>query len=454
MSEEIFIFDTTLRDGEQAGHKMSPEVKLEIANTLADAGVSVIEAGFPCSSSGDAASVRKIAREVHGATICALARVVPEDIQVAVRAIEVAKKPRLHVFAPTSDIHIEKKLQATREGVLERVGKMVTLARSLVDEVEFSAEDATRTDIPFLAKVVRVAIEAGATIINLPDTVGYANPALIQSIFKQLIWEYTPELRREGIILSTHCHDDLGLATANSLTAIQYGARQIEGCFLGIGERAGNVALEQVVMAIHCHGGDKFHTTINKADIGLLCRMISDRINYPIPAHQPIVGSLAFAHSSGIHRDGVDKDRQTYEIMEPKDVGWVGQTVQLVSHMGRNGLRKILISLGYPGELIEQIYLKFLELADRKSPLTNEDLRMLVQEVRITEEAHREHLFELINLDYRPRWVTVTVGRNGSTKKVEATGDGTVDAAFKAICQAVREHGEDMSGFELRGYEI
>ncbi len=453
--ERIHVFDTTLRDGEQAGHKMSPEAKLAIAQKLDDLGVDIIEAGFPISSEGDLLSVQRIVEEVRRPTICVLARVLDPDISAAARAIERAIHPRIHVFVGTSAIHVKNKLRLNNEAVLEMITHAVTRARQYCDDVEFSPEDAGRTSPDFLAEAVRTAIEAGATVINIPDTVGYQTPwtfeGLIRSVYKKV-----PALHSR--MVSVHCHNDLGLAVANTLAGIQAGARQIEGCFGGIGERAGNVALEQVVMALTCRGHDVFEgvcTSIDTKRIGPTCRFIADQIGYVYEEHRPIIGKRAFSHSSGIHDDGVQKDRRTYEIMTPESVGWVGVTRELVSHLGRSGLCDELNQLGYDGDtIVDAIYPKFTELADIKTRLSVEDLHMLVQEYRVQNEIEKNKLFKVEKVDYGHGIGAVKLRREGLSARKSGCGNGPISALFEAIMETARALGTDTSDIKLDDYGV
>ena len=455
MSERLYVFDTTLRDGEQAGHKMSSDSKLAIAHKLDELGVDIIEAGFPISSPGDASVVTKIAKEVRRPIICALARTQEEDVDAALKALETSAHPRVHVFIATSDIHVEKKLRKTKEEVIEMATRAIERAKRYCDNVEFSPEDASRTSEEYLIDVVRAAIAAGATTINIPDTVGYTLPGyfgkLIEDIYRQV-----PRLK--DLTVSVHCHNDLGLAVANTLSGVEAGARQVEGCFLGIGERAGNVSLEEVIMALKTH--ENFFnvtTNIQTEKIGPACRFIAQQIGYPIPMHKPIIGSSVFSHSSGIHRDGVIKERTTYEIMRPQDVGWVGKELELVSHLGRNGLADYLSQLGYDGsKIVDNVYPIFIELADRKAKLTNDDLHMIVQELRIRNEIEQEKLFNLNtkNIVYgpSPAYAYVTISRNRIYERARGSGQGPIDAVFAAIKNGIQSFGIDLSNLTLEDW--
>jgi len=455
--KNVVIFDTTARDGEQAGHKMTAQDKLAFALQLQRLGVDVMEAGFPISSPGDAAAVKLVAKTVRGLSVCALARAMPDDIDVAWQSIACAAKPRIHTFISTSEVHMKKKLGKEPDEVLAMAVAAVTRAKGYCPDVEFSAEDATRSDPDFLAQIIKATIQAGSTTINLPDTVGYVMPQQLIAMLKYL-YVQVPSLA--DVRLSMHCHNDLGLAVANSLAGISAGALQIEGTFLGIGERAGNAALEQVIMAIKTRQ-DYFQlqTGIDPAQLGPTCTLLANLIAYPIPLHQPIVGRGAFAHSSGIHAHGINRDRQTYEIMSPESVGWQGDSIQLVSHLGRDGLKTCLDRLGYDGAaLVERVYPKFLALADIKSRLTDEDLCMIVQEIMIHEEIESQRLFDLVDqnkndLIYGPGMGCVKIRRNGRTVACWANGDGPIDSLYQAINNAIAEHGENLDGLVLENWQ-
>ncbi len=449
----IYIFDTLLRDGEQAGHKMSPDTKLAIAHRLKDLGVDIIEAGFPISSNGDEYSVAHIAREVRGVKICALARVLDPDIDAAARSIEHADNPRIHVFIGTSDIHVQAKLRMNKETVLDLISHGVIRAKTYCDDVEFSPEDAGRTSPAFLAASIQTAIEAGATVINIPDTVGYQTPWTFEELIRG-VYRAVPKLH--DVLVSVHCHNDLGLAVVNSLAGIRAGARQVEGCFLGIGERAGNATLEQIVMALKVRS-DFFQcrTSIITEKIGPTCRFIAGEIGYLLEEHKPILGKRVFSHSSGIHDDGVQKDRRTYEIMTPESVGWIGTTRELVSHLGHSGLSDELDQLGFNGEaMVNAIYPRFTQLADIKNKLSTEDLLMLVQEHHIQNAILRDHLFKLEEIEYAPGVGAVKLTRNGVSVRKSGCGDGPVAALYAAINDAAAALGESLDDLELIDYTV
>src|SRR5687767_8168196 len=348
-TDRVKIFDTTLRDGEQSpGISLNKQEKLEIAHQLSRLGVDIIEAGFPIASPGDFEAVRAIAREVRGPVIAGLARAHSADIDRAAEAVRDAARPRIHTFISTSDIHIEHQLQSTREDVKGQARAAVAHARQLVEDVEFSPMDATRADVEFTAEVLQIAVDEGATTINIPDTVGYTTPREYAAFLGRL-YELVPALR--GVVLSVHCHDDLGLAVANSLAGLSAGARQVECAINGIGERAGNASLEEIVMLLHTRGDEiGLRTGVNTREIARTSRLVSRLTGYPVQPNKAIVGRNAFAHESGIHQDGVLKDRSTYEIMDATTVGLEANSIVLGKHSGRHALRKALEELGFQVE--------------------------------------------------------------------------------------------------------
>ena len=439
--DRVIIFDTTLRDGEQSpGISLNETEKLEIAHQLARLGVDVIEAGFPIASPGDFAAVRAIAREVHGPVIAGLARAHAADIDRAYEAVRAAERPRIHTFISTSDIHIEHQLQSTREDVKGQARAAVAHARALVDDVEFSPMDATRAEVEYTAEVIQIAIDEGATTINVPDTVGYATPDEYAAFLGRL-YDLVPELR--GVVLSVHCHDDLGLAVANSLAGVQAGARQVECAINGIGERAGNASLEEIVMLLHTrHARLGYTTGIATREIARTSRMVSRLTGYPVQPNKAIVGRNAFAHESGIHQDGVLKDRSTYEIMDATTVGLAGNDLVLGKHSGRHALRSALQELGYAvdGHALNTAFKRFKELADRKKHVTAMDLEALVtDELRDTLRSYGLEWFEVDVSTRRPAHARVAVSLpDGRTVEGDFTGDGPVDAIFRAINAAVR----------------
>ncbi|GBD45115.1 2-isopropylmalate synthase [bacterium HR40] len=438
-SDYIVIFDTTLRDGEQSpGASMTIEEKLKVAEVLEDMGVDVIEAGFPIASEGDFQAVRAIAEKVKKSVVCGLARAHPADIDRAGEALEPAERKRIHTFIATSPLHMRYKLQMTPEQVLERVEESVKRARQWTDDVEWSGEDASRSDRDFLCRCIETAIRAGATTINIPDTVGYAYPEEFADLIRY-IRETVPNIDRA--VLSVHCHNDLGLAVANSLRAIQAGARQVECTINGIGERAGNAALEEIVMAIRTrHDVLPFRTGIRTQEIMRASRLVSAVTNFPVQPNKAIVGANAFAHESGIHQDGVLKHAQTYEIMRPEDVGLVKSSLVLGKHSGRHALRRKLQELGYDlgDNALNEVFARFKQLADRKKEIFDEDIVALVNE----EAQGFEPRIRLVRLhiecgtDVQPT-AEMTLEVDGEQRSARATGDGPVDATFRAIREIV-----------------
>jgi 2-isopropylmalate synthase len=439
--DRVIIFDTTLRDGEQSpGISLNETEKLEIAHQLARLGVDVIEAGFPIASPGDFAAVRAIAREVHGPVIAGLARAHAADIDRAYEAVRDAERPRIHTFISTSDIHIRHQLQSTREDVKGQARAAVAHARALIDDVEFSPMDATRADVEYTAEVVQIAVDEGATTINIPDTVGYTTPDEYVAFLGRL-YELVPRLR--DVVLSVHCHDDLGLAVANSLAGVQAGARQVECAVNGIGERAGNASLEEVVMLLHTrHATLGYATGINTREIARTSRMVSRLTGYPVQPNKAIVGRNAFAHESGIHQDGILKDRSTYEIMDATTIGLEGNDLVLGKHSGRHALKSALQELGYAvdGQALNTAFKRFKELADRKKQVTAMDLEALVtDELREELQTYGLAWFEVDVSTRRPPHARVAVTLpDGATVEGDFTGDGPVDAIFRAINAAVR----------------
>ena len=378
--QKIQIFDTTLRDGEQVpGCKLDMDEKLVIARQLELLGVDVIEAGFPISSPGDFEAVKAIAAQTKQATVCGLSRAVEQDILTAAEALKGARFPRIHTGIGTSDSHIKFKLRTTQEKVLERAVEAVKLAKKYVEDVEFYAEDAGRTDNEFLARVCEAVIKAGATVLNIPDTTGYCLPEEYGAKIKYLVENVNGVDR---VRLSTHCHNDLGLATANSIAGVINGARQIECTINGVGERAGNTALEEVVMILRQHPYLNLDTNINTKLLTETSAMVSQMMRMPVQANKAIVGSNAFSHSSGIHQDGVIKHRETYEIIDPKDVGVNDSSIVLTARSGRAALAYRLQKLGYDFDkaTLDKAYASFLQIADRKKEVIDEDLHLLVEQ--------------------------------------------------------------------------
>src|SRR3954454_22833149 len=448
----VVIFDTTLRDGEQSpGISLNTTEKLEIAHQLARLGVDVIEAGFPIASPGDFQAVRAIAREVHGPVIAGLARAHAADIERAAEAVRDADRPRIHTFISTSDIHIKYQLQSTRDDVLGQARAAVAHAKSFVDDVEFSPMDATRADVEFTAAVLTAALEEGATTINVPDTVGYAMPIEYAAFLTQL-YELVPGLR--DVVLSVHCHDDLGLAVANSFAGLQAGARQVECAINGIGERAGNASLEEIVMLLHTRADDiGLATGVQTREIARTSRLVSRLTGYVVQPNKAIVGRNAFAHESGIHQDGVLKERSTYEIMRADVVG-VDDSTSLVlgKHSGRHALKAALEELGFTvsGQALNTAFKRFKEIADKKKQVTAMDLEALVtDELRAQLASYSLEWFDVEASSRPPPHATVAI-RTPDDEVVQGnfTGDGPVDAIFRAINAAVR------SDARLRDFHI
>jgi 2-isopropylmalate synthase len=432
----IQIFDTTLRDGEQSpGISLSVEEKVEIAHQLARLKVDVIEAGFPITSEGDFESVSRIASEVKGPTIAGLARIHQQDIERAWEAVRWSQNPRIHTFVGTSDLHIEHQMRSNPEEILQRAGEAVRFAKSLCPNVEFSPMDATRTEIGYLTEVVAAAVEAGADVVNIPDTVGYTTPVEF-SVFLQELQERVPGLKER--VLSVHCHDDLGLAVANSLAGVQVGAGQVEVAVNGIGERAGNASLEEIVMALVTRG-DHYNAEVGveTRQLANTSRMISNITGYEVPPNKAVVGRNAFLHESGIHQDGVLKDRRTFEIMLPKDIGLEGTNIFLGKHSGRHALKDALEELGYTleGEVLKRAFLRFKEIADHKKAVTAADLEAIAaDEVGSFEGKFVLESFRVVAATGRQSRAAVTISHaERGTFEAEAEGEGPVDAVFRAI---------------------
>ncbi len=444
MAERIIIFDTTLRDGEQSpGCSMNVEEKLRMARQLDALGVDVIEAGFPISSDEDFEAVKQIAREIRRPIIAALARAVREDIERAWAALCYAERPRIHTFIATSDIHLQYKLRKTREQVLEDACRAVRLAKSLCDDVEFSAEDATRTDLDYLCQIVEAVIAEGATTINIPDTVGYTIPGEFTTIIRALR-ERVPNMDR--VTLSVHCHNDLGLAVANSLAAIQAGARQVECTINGIGERAGNAALEEIVMALKVrHDLLPYSTGIHTEQIYKTSQLLSNITGVFVQPNKAIVGRNAFAHESGIHQDGVLKHKLTYEIMTPESVGIKQSTLVLGKHSGRHALQRKFEDMGYrlSRAELDKAYKLFMKLAERKKEVYEEDLLAILQDgLRDIPETYTLRLVQSLAGNPKAATATVVLERGGQAFIQSARGDGPVAAAYAAIDQITGLRGE------------
>lgn len=438
MNDRLFIFDTTLRDGEQVpGCQLNTVEKIQIAKQLEALGVDVIEAGFPISSPGDFNSVIEISKAVTWPTICALTRAVPKDIDCAAEALAFAKHKRIHTGIGTSDSHIRYKFNSNREEIIERAVAAVTYAKRYVEDVEFYAEDAGRTDNEYLARVVEAVIKAGATVVNIPDTTGYCLPREFGEKIKYLM-EHVDGIHKA--VISTHCHNDLGMATACTLEGVLNGARQVEVTVNGIGERAGNTSCEEIAMILKCHHDLNITTNINTQKIASTSRMVSSLMNMPVQPNKAIVGRNAFAHSSGIHQDGVLKNVQTYEIINPKDVGIDDNSIILTARSGRAALRHRLEVLGVNvnDEKLDDIYNRFLKLADKKKEVTDDDILVLAG----AERTSSDH----IKLDY----LQVTSGHGvrpvaalildiaGEKFNAAAEGNGPVDAAINAVKNIIR----------------
>ena len=436
MQRKVVVFDTTLRDGEQAaGVTLSPEDKLKAARQLARLGVDVIEAGFPISSPGDFTAVSLVAKEVKGPVICGLARALKKDIEICWEAVRNAEKPRIHVFLATSEIHMKYKLRKAKEEILSMAVESVKYARNLSPSVEFSPEDASRTERDFLCKVVEEVIKAGAEVVNIPDTVGYAYPEEFGDLIRYLI-NKVPNI--DKVILSVHCHNDLGLATANTLSAVKNGARQVEVTVNGIGERAGNAALEEVVLSLLTRKDIFPEVTvgINTKEILSTSRLISKLMGIPVQPHKAIVGANAFAHSSGIHLDGILKDRRTYEIIKPEDIGLEGHRMILTARSGRHALKVRLEQLGYRlnERDFEKCYRMFKEVADRKREVFDEDLIAIVEDgiLHIPEKLKLIYLQVITGNQTLPT-ATVKIKKGRKIYQEASVGDGPIDATYKAI---------------------
>lgn len=435
MSRKIMIFDTTLRDGEQSpGASMNQNEKLTLAHQLAALNVDVIEAGFPFSSPVDFQAVKTIATEVEGPIICGLSRTIEKDIEACYEAVKYAKRHRIHTFVGTSKLHLEKKLRKTASEVLDMAVKMVRFARERCEDVEFSAEDAMRTDLPYLRDIVEAVIEAGATTVNIPDTVGYTLPWVMEETIRYL-FENVPNINQA--VISVHNHDDLGLSVANSLAAIRAGAGQVECTINGIGERAGNASLEEIVMAIKTrHDILGVYTDVRTEQLMRTSRMVSSYTSFPVQPNKAIVGANAFRHEAGIHQHGVLMDRQTYEIMEPKDVGWTESVLTLGPRSGKHGVRARLADLGYKidDDQLDGIYKRFIEIADRKKQVYDEDLEIMMLEMnaRVPETWSLIGMHTVSGGQARPT-ATVKLRKGDQIFEDVALGNGPVDALYMAI---------------------
>jgi len=431
---------------------MNPGEKLALARQLERLGVDVIEAGFPVSSPDDFAAVNEIAKTITQSAVAALCRAVRGDVEAAAKAVAPAKMPRLHVFLATSDLHLREKLNITREKALEMIAENVALARSYCGDVEFSAEDATRSDRDFLLAALNTAIDAGATLVNVPDTVGYVTPEEMAELIAFLRQNLHKGKNGEEIPISVHCHNDLGLAVANSLAAIRAGAEQVEGTMGGIGERAGNASLEEIIMALDTRKQlYQAETGINLRQIYRTCRLVSTVIGQKIPPNKPVVGRNAFSHEAGIHQHGVLKNPLTYEIMSPESIGIYDNDLVLGKHSGKHAFIQRVEELGYtlPGEMLEKAFARFLALADRKKTVTNKDIEAIVGAAGYSiPETYRLHSFVVNSGTVISATAVVKLIRDGEEIEHVARGDGPIDAAFKAIDRIVKV------GFQLVNYSI
>ena len=436
MSERLFIFDTTLRDGEQVpGCQLNTVEKIQVAKQLEQLGVDVIEAGFPISSPGDFNSVLEISKAVTWPTICSLTRAVEKDIDVAAESLKYAKRKRIHTGIGTSDAHIKYKFNSTREEIIERAVAAVKYAKKYVEDVEFYAEDAGRTDNEYLARVIEAVVKAGATVCNIPDTTGYCLPAEYGEKIKYLM-EHVDGLSSGKAILSTHCHNDLGMATANTMSGVLNGARQVEVTVNGIGERAGNTSLEEIAMILKCHKHLGIGTNINTTKIYPASRMVSSLMNMPVQPNKAVVGRNAFAHSSGIHQDGVLKNVQTYEIMDPKDVGLDDNSIVLTARSGRAALKYRLEVLGVKiddEKKVDAIYRKFLALADRRKEVNDEDILTLAGADSAENHAVKLDFLQVTTGMGVRSVASIGLDISGQKFEVAATGNGPVDAAIKGL---------------------
>ena len=435
---DIIIFDTTLRDGEQSpGASMNLSEKIRIAEILEDMGVDVIEAGFPIASDGDFEAVNEIAKIVKGSTVCGLARSSKGDIDRCAEAIKPAASGRIHTFISTSPLHMKYKLQMEPEDVRQEVIDSVTLARNYTDDVEWSCEDGSRTEHDFMCQTIESAIDAGATTINIPDTVGYAMPMEYAAMI-EMVMNRVPNI--DKAIISVHCHNDLGLAVANSLAAVQVGARQVECTINGLGERAGNAAMEEIIMGLRTRPDHlPYNTNIKSELITKASKLVSTVTGFTVQPNKAIVGANAFAHEAGIHQDGVLKNAQTYEIMTPESVGLTESKLVMGKHSGRHAFREKLIELGYDlgDNAVQDAFKRFKDLADVKKDVYDEDIIAIVDDavIRTNDIINLEKLEVLCGTEHQPPKASMTLNVDGEQKSAEMTGDGPVDAIFKGIKQ-------------------
>lgn len=439
MEEKVIVFDTTLRDGEQVpGCQLNTIEKIQVAQALDELGVDVIEAGFPISSPGDFNSVVEISKVVTRPVICALTRAVKKDIEVAAEALQYAQRKRIHTGIGVSPYHIEYKIRTTPEEIIRRASDAVRYARKFVDDVEFYAEDAGRADNEYLAKVIEAVIEAGATVVNIPDTTGYCLPEEYGEKIRYLK-NNVPNI--DKVIISTHCHNDLGMATANTIMGVLNGARQVEVTMNGVGERAGNTSLEEVVMILKCHKHLNLYTDVNTQLIYKTSRLVSTLMNMPVQPNKAIVGRNAFAHSSGIHQDGVLKKRENYEIINPVEVGVRESSIILTARSGRAALNHKLQQLGYKFEKeeLDEIYYRFLKLADKKKVINDEDIKILTGEVFQGEKPLKLEVLQVTCGKSTIPVATVGLKINNEVHTSTATGNGPIDAAFTAVKQLINK---------------
>ena len=442
--KNLIIFDTTLRDGEQSpGASMDIDEKLQIASSLENLNVNVIEAGFPIASKGDFNAVSEISKTISSSTVCGLARALDKDISIAAEALKDAKLPRIHTFIATSPIHMEKKLKMTPKQVIESAVKAVTLAKTFTKDVEFSPEDAGRSELGFLCEVIEAAITAGAKTINIPDTVGYNLPHQFGELIKKIIENVD---NSDKAIFSVHCHNDLGLAVANSLSAVINGARQVECTINGLGERAGNAALEEIVMTVRTRK-DIFNcdTQIKTKNILQVSRLVSGITGFPVQPNKAIVGKNAFAHESGIHQDGIIKSRETYEIMRAEDIGLVSNSLVLGKHSGRNAFKQRIQDLDIMPENdneFDALFFKFKDLADKKHEIFDEDLINLVSKIHTNKSSIAFNYMNVSTESGKRPHAHIILDIDGKMTEAKANGDGAVDAAFNAIEKIVGSDSE------------
>ncbi|OJJ20458.1 2-isopropylmalate synthase [marine bacterium AO1-C] len=432
-SNRVYIFDTTLRDGEQVpGCQLKTEEKIKVAKALEILGVDIIEAGFPISSPGDFQSVIEISKAVSDPVICALSRANKKDIEVAAESLKFAKRKRIHTGIGASDYHIKHKFRSTREDILQRGVEAVKFARNFVDDVEFYAEDAGRADLEFLARLLEGAIAAGATVVNIPDTTGYCLPEEYGAKIKYLV-DHVPNI--DQAIISVHCHNDLGMATANSISGIIQGARQIECTINGVGERAGNTSLEEVVMIMKTHHDLALETNIQTQQLNATSGLVSRLMRMPVQPNKAIVGRNAFAHSSGIHQDGVLKSRENYEIIDPQDVGVASSSIVLTARSGRAALKHRLELLGhkYEGEALDKVYQEFLVMADEKKEIRDEDLLILAGDTSLVDHQVELDYLQVETSTLKMPNASIQVKYQGELRKGFAVGNGPIDAAINAL---------------------